>query len=68
MKPLIIQVTNGVTTARLTMISASRVSSNPRLRNITKNGSTTTTAGMNYVARMMKNRNLRATSWNREKE
>ena len=69
MKPLIIQITKGVTMARFTTISAMpRVQQVAACRNIRKNGSTITTAGMNWVERIKKNRNLRPRIRKREKE
>ena len=56
-KPLIIQITKGVTIAKFTIISAILVSRSPSERNIRKKGRTITTAGINWVERTKKNKN-----------
>ncbi|CAE6876875.1 hypothetical protein R69746_08829 [Paraburkholderia aspalathi] len=68
MKPLIIQMANGITMAVWTTISAVRVSYRPRFRNIRKNGSTITTGGRNCVASTATISDLCANSRKRENE
>ena len=68
MKPLIIQIANGVTIERFTRMSPMRVSRIPRSRKRRKKGSTITTAGTNWVARIITNRTRSPRIRKREKE